>query len=90
MPKDTLPPDARQSILALQAENQMLRQALHQRGEPLAMAVLDCFDSWVNMAEAKNHPANAAARQLIQRWIGLQEKMRPIAHGIVIAAQVDD
>lgn len=49
---------------ALRAENAALKQVLHQRGEPMFLAVMDALDTLCAMAEA-GHPQ---AQALLTKW----------------------
>lgn len=76
--------------LALETTLAEMRQVIHQRAEPMALAVLDSMDVWCSIAETPGHPAAGNARQLIARWVRTQERMRIINSGIHIARQVQD
>lgn len=71
----------------LAEENAALKQALgqqqavlHQRAEPLAMAVLDTVNAWCEMAESPMHPAREAALDLVTKWVSAMDRARDIAN----------
>ena len=85
------PSDARLLIQHLQAENQRLRetvqaqqQVIHQRAEPMALAVLDTLTRWCEWAGTPGHPAQAAAANLLERWVETQERARQTKAGILV------
>jgi hypothetical protein len=59
-----------------------MRAIQHQRAEPLAMAVLDSFDIWCDIAETIGHPARMNARRLVERTVHAMDRMRAISSGI--------
>lgn len=67
---------------AEQAQVEALKQTIHQRAEPMAIAVLDTLNVWCVIAADPTHPAFAQARQLISTYVKLQDRMRALATGI--------
>lgn len=85
--------DSRHLIYHLQQENQRLaqlvqhqQQALIQRGEPNAQAMLDILEHWCNVAEQPGHPAQAVAAGLLKKWVAVNDRARAAASGIVLAS----
>ena len=68
----------------LQEQLANAQQALVQRGDPLAHAVLDAVDRWCDIAEETGHPAQMQAIELVRRWSGVQDRCRRVASGIVL------
>jgi hypothetical protein len=71
----------------LQQAAQNLAGKLHQRQEPHALAVLDTLANWVTMAEDPGNPAYLQARNNIQQWAQLNDRIRAIASGIQLPKQ---
>jgi hypothetical protein len=72
----------------LQGEVQQLRQqfgqaqaVLHQRSEPMLTAVLDALNQLATFAETPGHPANAVARDLLQKWVAANDRARKVVEG---------
>jgi hypothetical protein len=73
------------NALELQSVLAEVSQRLHQRSEPIALAVLDTLDQWIAMAEDPGNPHYVVAKTLIRRWVDTQERMQAIASGIHLA-----
>ena len=80
------------AVQHLQAENErlqqvitQLQQALVQRGEPVAQAVIDTVNHWCDIVEQPGHPAWSIAVGLLEKWVAANDRARRATSGIVVA-----
>ena len=78
-------------IQHLQQENARLQQQLvsmqallNQRAEPIGTAVLDTLTRWCEMAETPGHPAQAAAVDLLKKWVQANDRAVSASSRIVV------
>lgn len=71
-------------LAQLQATVNDLSAALHQIREPYAIAALNTWEVWANMAEDENNPSHQAARNLIRRFKSVQQRFAAINTRIVL------
>lgn len=68
-----------------QAVQTELVNRLYKRADPMAQAVLEALEIWVQLADNPSAPAQAAARDQITRYVKVFDRMRAIAAGLVVA-----
>lgn len=68
-----------------QAVQNELVTRLYKRADPMAQAVLEALEIWVQIADNPSNPAHAAARDQIARYVRVFDRMRAIAAGLVVA-----
>jgi len=72
------------NALEMQQALQEKANILHQRSEQITLSVLDTFEMWMSMAEDPANPANRAARNLIQRYVEVHNRMVGMASGLYL------
>jgi hypothetical protein len=60
------------------AQQVPLSPQLHEREEPMALAVLDTLNVWCSMAETPGHPAQAKALELLTNLVGALHRAREL------------
>ena len=87
--------DARILVQHLQQENQRLQQVaaqqqavIHQRAEPMALAVMDTVLRWCEWATTTGHPNQQQSQALLARWNEAMEQARRASSAIVVAQSV--
>lgn len=74
-----------QAAINQQALVDELATRSYRRADPMAQAVLEALEIWCQFAENTGHPVQLAARQQIDRYVYVLDRMRAISAGIQLA-----